>query len=113
MIGLITAMTHCQRALLERLALCWLGAGHARRRCCIVLIVLPRCTVWKLSSLQTVHSRRDYSHADTMTAIPIISIRSITKRFPGVVALEDVSLDVAAPANCTRSAAKTARAKAR
>jgi ABC-type sugar transport system ATPase subunit len=30
-----------------------------------------------------------------MSAQPIIAIRSVTKRFPGVVALEDVSLDVA------------------
>ena len=29
-----------------------------------------------------------------MNAAPLISIRSITKRFPGVVALEDVSIDV-------------------
>src|SRR2546430_7147228 len=27
-------------------------------------------------------------------AVPLISIRSVTKRFPGVVALQDVSLDV-------------------
>ena len=42
--------------------------------------------------------QRTAGHGDLpterMTSSPIISIRSVTKRFPGVVALADVSLDV-------------------
>ena len=42
---------------------------------------------------------------------PLLEMRSITKEFPGVKALADVSLTVVRPARSTRSAARTAPGK--
>jgi ABC-type sugar transport system ATPase subunit len=46
-------------------------------------------------------------------APPLIELRGIAKSFPGVQALDGVSLEVRARARCTSSSAKTAPASRR
>ena len=46
-------------------------------------------------------------------AFPLLQMRGITKRFPGVIALQGVSLHLARAARCSRSWARTGPARAR